>query len=1728
MIKKKGVFTKSLAFSMALAMTVTNLPANLFSSVTDSDLEALSNVSAASTEYGLADDIDDGVILHAWNWSFDQIKAELPKIAAAGFTSIQTSPAQPNKDGNSVSKTSQWWKFYQPTDFTIGNKLGTKTDLTELCKEADKYGIKIIVDVVANHLANNTGKEGNSASDRSTQIPDWIRNNNNFWHSDNFSGSSDGNRYQMTRGPIGMPDLNTANSELQDYIIKYLNDLQDCGVDGFRFDAAKHIETPSDTGFSSKFWSKVKSATQAKDSDVFLYGEILNTAGPGGYSDVQKYTPYIKVTNNLYGHSIQSSVGNWNAGYAKTLSGYNSNGQNIFGTNGNEWVLWNESHDTYAGDYGDKTNGYSDEQMTMAWCAVAARYSTALYYVRPTGDSNWGSSALGSHKMTYTDERIGAMNRFHNYFADQKEYASTSDNVLVVERGTTGVALINYNRGSKQVSIKMNRMVDGTYKDQISGNTFTVSNGVLTGKIGSGGVAAIYNAKPVATEPNATISKEGGNFSTDTLELTVGLKNATSGTYQIGNGSVKTFTSSKTITIGADMSYGDSVTVKLTATDGKNNYSKSYTFTKVEQTGNVAYLSLPSGWGSPVYCYAYDSATGKINNGTWPGQKMKKDSETGYYVYEVPENIEKPRVIFYNSDSNRTPGSMEDGYLLEEEGSYLYKDGKWSQYTAPVSNGTVTVKYVDENGNAIASAEKLTGKVGTSYSTSAVTVAGYTLSKTPSNAKGTYTKESITVTYVYTKEVDNTPKVTTSLADGSTFKSESEVITLYLENADSGVYCVDDGPVRTFTDSEVGVEIGRGKIADSTVTVKATAVKDGTSTEYTFTYYKEFNGTVDVRSTMDIDCASIEAAASAGSTFASNYYKTNATGTGSEKTIKSASDWSASDMIAQGVANDDSNVFKGPHEYPVYDEYALYAAYDDANLYIGWQYVNVRDVVASDQQGAGTNEAKPYNAPIPQMLAFDLGSAKGAYSTGGMDTDSSKRVWGINVDYDTNVNAIMCFDSKPGNGTPALFTTDSKGKFSYEDKYCNSFKTLGITYKHEDGLFAGVTSLNGIKGNGYTGYTPDALLSNSSAWTDLAKGHNKNLDTFYTITIPYSALGIDKNYIKTNGIGVMHISTYGESGVASIPADASMYDNATESYSKDGSSTKEKEDTDVITTSLARIGKSGGSIIVPTDLELNFGADRSAPQEAGTSLRLRAMAEGGALPYTYKFYVDGTLVATKGVSGEAYTTWDATAGEHVIKCVVTDSNNKTVTSAKYFNVEGEVCNHSNKVVKNEKAATCTTTGYTGDTYCADCGALLARGITTQVLGHSWNNGVVTKQPTATESGIRTYTCTRCGTTKEEVIPPISCNHTNKVVKNVKAATCTEAGYTGDTYCADCNLLLASGTTTAALGHSWNNGVVTKQPTATEPGIKTYTCNSCGTTKTETIPPYGTCNHSYVIQNQVAVTCTQNGYTGDVYCGSCGDLLIQGQVIPAIDHVWDDGVVTIEATATTDGVLTYHCVNCSETVEEPIPATGEEDGGDDEEISDELEVGDTVVVNKATYRITKLSDTNKTVEFVVSNSKATTVTVPKTITVEDTTFKVTAIASGAFKGSKTLKKVVIGSNVKTIGSNAFKNCKKLTTVSMGSNVTTIGASAFYNCTKLTSITIPANVKKIGKTAFYGCKKLATITINTTKLTTNNVGAKAFKNIKAKVAIKVPESKLPSYTTILKNKGVSAKATIAAKK
>lgn len=168
--------------------------------------------------------------------------------------------------------------------------------------------------------------------------------------------------------------------------------------------------------------------------------------------------------------------------------------------------------------------------------------------------------------------------------------------------------------------------------------------------------------------------------------------------------------------------------------------------------------------------------------------------------------------------------------------------------------------------------------------------------------------------------------------------------------------------------------------------------------------------------------------------------------------------------------------------------------------------------------------------------------------------------------------------------------------------------------------------------------------------------------------------------------------------------------------------------------------------------------------------------------------------------------------------------------------------HQHTEVRGTKKATCIEEGYTGDTYCTDCGNMISTGKKIEKTDHTWDNGTVTKDPTCTEKGSKTYTCSVCQKTKTEEIP--ATGHQNKEVRDKKAATCTKAGYTGDTYCKDCGELLETGKETDELGHTWGKGKVTRKSTYTAAGQLTYTCSRCGekrviTTKKLFYPKTGT-------------------------------------------------------------------------------------------------------------------------------------------------------------------------------------------------------------------------------------------------------------------------------------------------
>ena len=195
--------------------------------------------------------------------------------------------------------------------------------------------------------------------------------------------------------------------------------------------------------------------------------------------------------------------------------------------------------------------------------------------------------------------------------------------------------------------------------------------------------------------------------------------------------------------------------------------------------------------------------------------------------------------------------------------------------------------------------------------------------------------------------------------------------------------------------------------------------------------------------------------------------------------------------------------------------------------------------------------------------------------------------------------------------------------------------------------------------------------------------------------------------------------------------------------------------------------------------------------------------------------------------------------------------------------------------ENTVPATCGADGRI-DTVCANCGDVIATKVIPATGAHTWDNGTVTTEPTETTPGVRTFTCAVCSQTKTEVIPATGA-HTFVFTKNV-APSCTEAGY--DLYtCRDCGAT-EKRNVKPALGHKWDSGTVTTEPTEKDPGTMTYTCTVCGQTKTEVIPATGP--HT---------------------------------------HVWDEGTVTVAPTETTPGVRTYTCTVCGQTRTEIIPATG---------------------------------------------------------------------------------------------------------------------------------------------------------------------------------------------------------------
>ena len=555
-----------------------------------------------------------------------------------------------------------------------------------------------------------------------------------------------------------------------------------------------------------------------------------------------------------------------------------------------------------------------------------------------------------------------------------------------------------------------------------------------------------------------------------------------------------------------------------------------------------------------------------------------------------------------------------------------------------------------------------------------------------------------------------------------------------------------------------------------------------------------------------------------------------------------------------------------------------------------------------------------------------------------------------------------------------------------------------------------------------TFYNPDAAYKNAtSAEFSYKKGLDETMnemageciqtlevkDSYLSLKLPVYNTSIkagentqaQANAVITNPSAIMHGETCEASLIGDITWTSSNKQVAT--VDKDGKITGIDYGTATIT---AKSGTLSQTITVNvTTHAWNAGKITTAPQCEKEGVKTYTCTKCGATKTEAVEATGHQHTEIRNAKEAACETAGYTGDTYCTDC------NKKLKEGK----EIEATGHQKTEVRGAKEATCEKAGYTGDTYCLKCEKKISTGTEIAKKPHTWNAGKVTTAPQCEKEGVKTYICTKCGATKTEAVEATGHQHTE--IRNAKEAECETTGYTGDTYCTDCNKKLKEGVVIELTGHQ-----------------------------------------NIEVRDAVEATCKKAGYTGDIYCLKCGKQISTGIEIPAKAHSWGTGKITKPASYTKTGIKTYTCKICgtkrTEAINKiPMPR-----------------VGTVYTIARNQYRITKVG---AEVSLIKTNAKAKSINIPATIKANGITYKVTTIVAKAFKQNKKLQSVIVGANVKSISNNAFFKCLSLKTVNLKTVLLTsktASKKAFKGANKKLVIKVPKKVKKSYKKIFNGLK------------------------------------------------------------
>ncbi|HBD95770.1 MAG TPA: hypothetical protein DC057_16495 [Spirochaetia bacterium] len=733
--------------------------------------------------------------------------------------------------------------------------------------------------------------------------------------------------------------------------------------------------------------------------------------------------------------------------------------------------------------------------------------------ITPVITASNSSPYLTSTTFSISTQTAGAVIKYTFDGSDPTDASLTYNNAFSLAKGTKTIKAIAFKDGfdSSEIASVQYIIVDDV-KPQVATPQISLSG------------STPYNVTTGITITTATAGAtiyytvDGTTPTAASAQYSVAFTLPADGTYTI-----------KAIGVKADMtdsSVASKNVVIVTPYDGVVIYVKSTT--------------APTIWiwettGTKIECT-------KAMGFTWDTQPVMvaatgMNDATGWFKFEIPSANVSGGALSFILNKGSTITSTKTATFWYDNGTYSDTDP--STPVGPVlpevtaTPGTSSFTTSTSVVLAVSPSMDIYYTLDGSDPTTASSVYGSAIALTATTTLKTMVTDG-TVTdinsFIYTLSGPQAPLVTAS-PGSKTF--ETSVSVVLAVNPTVTIHYTIDGSVPTVSSPAYSTALS----FTETTTLKTYVEKDGVSEVKTFTYTK---GAV------------------------SAYYATNPNGqVGTNKTVTALTDWSEDMKIAQGAANDCARSWLGFHEYPDPDLYAMYAAWDSTNLYLMVEMPNLddADTIDNDKSYAGSQF-------LPMGWAINTGkrTAGNGLMADGFNVWTKAKVY----TFADGIDTLVMHHPRLGIGKPSVFTTDSAGKFGYEPAQCIGFTEAGVVRvpsfneSVSTSMWAGVTATGDLGGK-------DSIDVTTYDYVDLKLDGKKA--TSYQITIPLASLGVDKAYIESTGISVAVFTTYGESIMDVLPWDPSMIDNAKTPYSKDPSSSAEKEDYDEINASLARVGK---------------------------------------------------------------------------------------------------------------------------------------------------------------------------------------------------------------------------------------------------------------------------------------------------------------------------------------------------------------------------------------------------------------------------------------------------------------------------------------------------------------------------------------------------------------------------